>query len=59
MAKLFVPILYQMPAFDAFDDFDDFVESVSCETSESCQVHPVVRIHAGEPTFRFNSLEAQ
>src|ERR1700685_472733 len=38
VAKLFVPILYQDPAFDAFDDFSDFVESISCEPSESCQV---------------------
>jgi hypothetical protein len=38
VAKLFVPILYQDRAFDAFDDFSDFVESISCETSESCQV---------------------
>ncbi len=38
VAKLFVPILYQDPAFDAFDDFSDFVESVTCETSKSCQV---------------------
>jgi hypothetical protein len=30
--------LYQIPAFGAFHDFSDFVESVSCETSESCQV---------------------
>jgi len=30
--------LYRDPAFEAFDDFSDFVESVSCGTSESCQV---------------------
>jgi hypothetical protein len=47
--KYFVPILYQIPAFGAFDDFSDFLESKSCETSKSCQVPPVVRIHAGEP----------
>jgi hypothetical protein len=56
--NVFVPILYQMPAFEAFDDFSDFLESASCVTSKSCQVH-VVRIHAGEPTFWFNDLEAQ
>src|SRR5579871_6310681 len=37
-ARNFVHFLYQDPAFDAFDDFSDFVESISCETSESCQV---------------------
>jgi hypothetical protein len=36
--KVFVPILYRNPAFEAFEDFSDFVESISCETSESCQV---------------------
>jgi hypothetical protein len=36
--KLFVPILYQIPAFEAFDDFSDFLESISCETSKTCQV---------------------
>jgi len=34
----FVHFLYRYPAFDAFDDFSDFVESITCETSESCQV---------------------
>jgi len=36
--KLFVPILYQNPAFDAFDDFSDFLESITCEISKVCQV---------------------
>jgi len=36
--KYFVPILYRDPAFSAFDDFSDFLESISCETSEYCQV---------------------
>jgi hypothetical protein len=56
MKKIFVHFLYQIPAFDAFDDFNDFLESITCGTSKSCQVH-VVRIHAGEPTFRFNNIE--
>src|SRR5580692_2046230 len=33
-----VPILYRDRDFEAFDDFSDFVESISCESSESCQV---------------------
>ena len=37
-AKNVVPILYRWLDFEAFDDFGDFVESISCETSESCQV---------------------
>ena len=36
--KLFVPILYQMPAFGAFEDFYDFLESITCEASKTCQV---------------------
>jgi hypothetical protein len=54
--KSFVHFLYRNPAFDAFDDFNDFVESVSCETSKTCQVPPVVRIHAGEPPLGINAL---
>jgi hypothetical protein len=38
VGMLIVPILYRDPAFEAFADFSDFVESVSCETSETCQV---------------------
>jgi hypothetical protein len=34
----FVRILYRDPAFEAFDDFSNFVESISCGSSESCQV---------------------
>ena len=36
--RILYRFLYQDPAFEAFDDFSDFVESISCETSESCQV---------------------
>jgi hypothetical protein len=38
VAKYFVPILYQMPAFGAFKDFSDFVESITCGLSKTCQV---------------------
>ena len=55
VAKLFVPILYQDRDFEAFDDFSDFVESVSCGLQKPVKF--VVRIHAGEPTFRLNCLE--
>jgi hypothetical protein len=30
--------LYRDRDFEAFDDFSDFLESISCESSESCQV---------------------
>jgi hypothetical protein len=36
--NIFVHFLYRKRDFDAFDDFSDFVESISCVTSEFCQV---------------------
>src|SRR5271163_1254033 len=52
--NVFVPILYQIPAFDAFDDFSDFVESITCRTLESCQVRGSNPCRGA--TFRFTYL---
>jgi len=35
--KGFVPILYQVPAFDAFDDFSDFAKSITYADCKTCQ----------------------